>query len=70
MAKQTDDTQVLIVKISPQERESAKSLAKASGMTFQGWLGQLIKRELRQASSTDGIQPSGSVTGTSIGFDR
>ncbi|MBQ3730007.1 MAG: hypothetical protein II903_10960 [Spirochaetales bacterium] len=34
--------------ITPEERDDAKKLAKSKGMTFQGWLGQLIRRELEQ----------------------
>ena len=37
--------------ITPDERDKAKSLAKSMGMTFQGWLGQLIKRELETFSA-------------------
>ena len=48
--KQTNDTQVLIVDITPAEREAAKRIARSCGMTFKGWLGQLVKRELRENS--------------------
>jgi len=36
------------IAISASERDQAKSLAKSKGMTFQGWLGQLIRNELKQ----------------------
>ena len=52
--RQTNDTQVLIVDITPSEREAAKRIARSCGMTFKGWLGQLVRRELRD----NGIQPS------------
>lgn len=35
-------------KISSEEKEQAKALAKSKGMTFQGWLGQLIKNALKE----------------------
>lgn len=37
------------VTISTSEKSEAKALAKSLGMTFQGWVGNLIKRELREA---------------------
>ncbi len=37
------------VQIQKQEKEEAKYLAKTKGMTFQGWLGQLIKNELKKS---------------------
>jgi len=37
--------------ISPQQKLEAKRVAKRKGMTFQGWLGQLITRELEQGKS-------------------
>lgn len=37
------------ISISVNERDKAKALAKSKGMTFQGWLGQLVKRELEAA---------------------
>lgn len=37
------------VRITKQESAQAKELAKSKGMTFQGWLGQLIKRELAKS---------------------
>ena len=35
-------------KNSSEEKEQAKALAKSKGMTFQGWLGQLIKNALKE----------------------
>ncbi|MFW5526610.1 MAG: hypothetical protein ACOCOW_06210 [Prevotella sp.] len=35
--------------ISIAERDEANRLARSKGMTFQGWLGQLIKRELAKS---------------------
>ena len=37
------------IRISHEESEQAKSIARSKGMTFQGWLGQLIKRELAKS---------------------
>ena len=42
------------VDFTPQERDEAKALAKSKGMTFQGWLGQLVKRELKKAQEVKG----------------
>ena len=38
------------ISISVKEREEAKALAKSKGMTLQGWLGQLVKRELKNSA--------------------
>ena len=43
------------VDFSRQERDEAKALAKSKGMTFQGWIGQLVKREL-EAARREGVQ--------------
>ncbi len=40
---------LLRVAITDREKAEAKRLAKSKGMTFQGWMGQLIKRELEEA---------------------
>ena len=42
----SDHFEKLTIQISRIEKERAKFIAKSQGMTFQGWLGQLIKREL------------------------
>lgn len=38
------------VEISKEKKQQAKSYAKSKGMTFSGWLGQLIDRELQKAN--------------------
>ena len=43
----------LFASITPEERDRAKSLAKSKGMTFQGFVGQLIKKELELSSNTE-----------------
>ena len=40
--------QKLTVMISEIEKDEAKSIAKSQGMTFAGWLGQLVKREIKE----------------------
>ena len=40
------------VDISNEERIRAYHIAKSRGMTFKGWLGQLIKRELANAEES------------------
>lgn len=47
-----NETTQLQVQITANEKESAKRLARASGMTFQGWLGMLVKRELEASSKS------------------
>lgn len=37
------------ISISQIEYETAKTIAKNKGMTFQGWLGQLVKAELEKS---------------------
>ena len=58
--------QKLTVQISLDERERAKKLAKSKGMSFMGWLGQLVKNEL--ATSTAASHPhtndSGDIRGS------
>ncbi len=38
------------VQISDSEKNSARRLARSMGMTFQGWLGYLIRKELIASS--------------------
>lgn len=39
----------IAVDLSKDERNAAREIARSKGMTFQGWLGQLIKRELAKS---------------------
>ena len=41
------------ISITPQEKNIAKSLAKSQGMTFQGWLGKIIRQEISRESQND-----------------
>lgn len=41
--------------ISPEERDDARRLAKSKGMTFQGWMGQIIKRELASSKEAKNV---------------
>lgn len=50
----TDSTLMIMVQISDAERQAIKKIAKSKGMTLGGFMGQLVKRELRD----NGIQPS------------
>lgn len=45
----TQAASLLRVDITDREKAAAKRLAKSKGMTFQGWMGQLIKRELEES---------------------
>lgn len=42
----------VFIALSQMERDEAKALAKSKGMTFQGWLGNLVKKEL-EAQNAD-----------------
>jgi len=52
----TQAASLLRVDITDREKAAAKRLAKSKGMTFQGWVGQLIKRELEEAQRRKPIQ--------------
>jgi len=43
----------MLVDISQTEKREAKILAKNKGMSLQGFVGQLIKRELANAEQSD-----------------
>lgn len=40
--------QKISIAITAEERLRAKEIAKAKGMTFQGWLASLVKHELEK----------------------
>lgn len=42
----SNETKMIEARISASERDEAKAVAKSKGMTFQAWLGFLIKNEL------------------------
>lgn len=39
--------------ITREEILKARKVAKSKGMTFQGWLGQLIKREISTSAQSE-----------------
>ena len=43
---------MLAAQITPEERTASKEIARRMGMTYAGWLGLLIKREIRNSSGT------------------
>lgn len=45
------------IDISREERAEARRIAKSKGMTFQGWLGQLVKREIYNSRSSSSSAP-------------
>lgn len=45
------DALMLAVQITPEERAISKEIARKMGMTYSGWLGLLVKRELRNSDS-------------------
>lgn len=48
MTRKNTNTESIAVfaSITQEERDKAKKIAKSKGMTFQGFVGQLIKREI------------------------
>lgn len=44
-----DHYEKLTVQISKEEKELAKAYAKSHGITFQWWIGQLIRAVLKEA---------------------
>ena len=56
----TEKNTITTVKIdlSKEQRLEARALAKSKGMTLQGLIGQLIKRELQKAEATNGSRNS------------
>ena len=53
MSSLKPETKYLKVQISADERDQAKKLAKSKGMTFAGWLGNLVKSQLVDSAATD-----------------
>lgn len=47
--------------ISPREREIIKSYAKSKGMTFSGYLTQLIRHDLKEISVSESIESSRTI---------
>jgi hypothetical protein len=45
---QKDAGQNLWVAITPTERKAARRIAREQGMTFQGWLGRLVRQEIEK----------------------
>lgn len=56
------EIKLLKIQISEQEAMRAKTVAKEKGMTFQGWLGQLVKRELEIESRKGQADDGGAAT--------
>lgn len=54
MLEKTTESYSIRFRLSADDRQKAKLFAKSKGMTFEGWLGQLIKRELREAEKETG----------------
>ena len=47
------DALMMAVQITPEEREAFKNLARSKGMLMQGYMAQLVRRELRDSTATD-----------------
>ena len=54
------DALMLAVQITPEERTASKEMARKMGMTYSGWLGLLVRRELKSNYSSSGLS-SGNV---------
>lgn len=52
MLENTTESYSIRFRLSVEDRQEAKLLAKSKGMTFEGWIGQLIKRELENAKES------------------
>lgn len=48
MQTNRDKRVYLLVDITEEEKAQAKSLARSSGMTFQGWIAKIIREKLNQ----------------------
>ena len=46
MMQRINDIKWLRAQITEEEAQKAKSMAKDKGMTLQGWVGSLIKKEI------------------------
>lgn len=53
MKLQKTHTEMIRADISKEERTNANRLAKSKGMTFQGFVGQLIKNELKKSEAEE-----------------
>ena len=62
------ETKYLKIQISAEETLEAKALAKSKGMLFQCWLGNLVKKELKNSASEKTI--SEPFADSSLSFDR
>ena len=56
MQLQKTHSEMIRADISKEERTKANKLAKSKGMTFQGFIGQLIKNELKNAEAVNGTR--------------
>lgn len=54
------------ISITTKERQEAKALAKSQGMLFQHWLGNLVRKELKNNAPDETIMES--VEGQSVSY--
>lgn len=67
MSSLKPETKYLKIQISAEETLEAKALAKSKGMLFQCWLGNLVKKELKNSAPEKTINdPSAD---SSLAFD-
>lgn len=45
----------VLVDITPTEKSKARALAKSKGMTLQGFVGQLIRKELEISDNSEAV---------------
>lgn len=46
MQQKRDTRMYLLVDITAEEKAKAKALAKSNGMTLQGWIARLLRKEI------------------------
>lgn len=49
--RQIQTAPLIRVDITEEQKRLARKIAKSKGMTFQGWVGQIIQREISQEAN-------------------
>ena len=66
MYSNEDNFVKLTLQLSKSERDIAKTIAREKGMTFAGWLGNLVRKELQNNAPDETIMES--VEGQSVSY--
>ena len=67
MMQRISNIKWLRAQITEEEAQKAKNIAKDKGMTLQGWVGALIKKEIHNSTSEKTITESSADS--SLSFD-